>query len=152
MTEEPRYGEANHRERERLRGLVRRLGPDELRTHVSDAWTVADVFGHLAFWDSRNLVLGKKLEHGLPFTPSDDEPDNVDWINDAMHPLIHAIETMEAARVALRLAEETDQLMISLDPSRLWPVDPNSKVNPLRASHRAEHLDQIEAALRGRIS
>jgi hypothetical protein len=27
------------------------------------------------------------------------------------------------------------------------PLDPTSSLNPRRASHRAEHLDEIEAAL-----
>jgi hypothetical protein len=38
--------------------------------------------------------------------------------------------------------------MAALDPVRLWPTDPNSPINPMRASHRGEHLDEIEAALR----
>jgi hypothetical protein len=38
--------------------------------------------------------------------------------------------------------------MATLDPDRLWPTDPDSVINPLRASHRGEHLDEIEAALR----
>ena len=37
--------------------------------------------------------------------------------------------------------------MASLPPDRLYPNDEASPVNALRAAHRAEHLDQIEAAL-----
>jgi hypothetical protein len=74
----------------------------------------------------------------------------VDWINDATRPLIHAIEPGEAARLAVRLAEETDRRVASLAPDRMWPNDPDSPLNPLRATHRAEHLDEIEAALRAR--
>jgi hypothetical protein len=72
----------------------------------------------------------------------------VDWINDASRPLIHAIPPLEAARLALRIAEETDARVASLPVDRLWPRDPDSPLYPLRASHRGEHLDDVEAALR----
>lgn len=141
------YIEENARELERLRVLVGRLTEADLRTPVGELWTVADVLGHIAFWDGRAFELGGRIERGVPFTPSDDEPEDVDWINDAMHPLIKAIPPTEAARLALRRAEETDDLMASLPPDRVYPNDEDSPVNALRAGHRAEHLDQIEAAL-----
>ena len=141
------YVEQNTRERERLRALVARLSDDELRSPVNEQWTVAGVLGHIAFWDARALVLADKLERGVPFSPSDAEPDNVDWINDATRPLIHAIAPREAAQLALRLAEETDRRVASLAPDRMFPNDANSPLNPLRADHRAEHLDEVEAAL-----
>lgn len=141
------YRQRNARELERLRVLVGRLTDADLRTQVGERWTVADVLGHIAFWDGRAFELGGRIERGEPLTPSDDEPEDVDWINDAMHPLIRAIPPMEAARLALRRAEETDALMASLPPDRVYPNDEASPVNALRADHRAEHLDQIEAAL-----
>jgi sulfite reductase beta subunit-like hemoprotein len=141
------YVEQNTRERERLRALVERLGDDELRSSVNEEWTVAGVLGHIAFWDARALVLGQKLERGVPFTPSDAEPEDVDWINDATRPLIHAIAPREAAQLALQLAEKTDQSMAVLPPDRMFPSDASSPLNALRATHRAEHLDEIEAAL-----
>jgi hypothetical protein len=141
------YDEQNTRERERLRALVSRLSDEELRSPVNEQWTVAGVLGHIAFWDARVLALADKLERGVPFSPSDAEPEDVDWINDAARPLIHAIGPREAAQLALRLAEETDRRVASLDPDRMWPNDPNSPLNPLRADHRVEHLDEIEAAL-----
>src|SRR5439155_215005 len=96
---------------------------------------------------ARNLMLAAKLERSVPFSPSDVEPEDVSWINDATRPLIHAIPPRDAARLALRLAEETDARVASLPPAKLWPADPTSLVNPLRAAHRAEHLDEFEAAL-----
>lgn len=142
------YVEQNTRERERLLALVTRLSDDELRSPVNERWTVAGVLGHIAFWDARVLVLADKLQRGVPFSPSDNEPEDVDWINDAARPLIHAIAPREAAQLALRLAEETDQCVASLAPGRMWPNDADSPLNPLRATHRAEHLDEIEAVLR----
>lgn len=141
------YIEQNTRERERLRALVARLGDDELRRPANEHWTVAGVLGHMAFWDGRALFLADKLERGVPFSSSDDEPEDVDWINDATRPLIHAIAPRDVAELALRLAEETDRRVASISPDRMYPLDPDSPVNPLRADHRAEHLDQIEAAL-----
>src|SRR3979411_3418370 len=82
-----------------------------------------------------------------PFTPSDAEPENVDWINDSTRPLIHAIPPRQAAEVALRMAEETDELIASLSPELVAKIDANSPLNPVRAHHRGEHLDEIEAAL-----
>ena len=141
------YVDQNDGERERLRALVARLGEEELRRSVNEDWTVAGVLGHIAFWDARALVLADKVERGVPFSPTDAEPEDVDWINDATRPLIHAIAPREAAQLALRLAEETDRRVASLAPDRMYPTDANSPLNPLRADHRAEHLDQIEAAL-----
>lgn len=144
------YVEPNTRERERLRALVARLSDEALLSPVNESWTVAGLLGHIAFWDARVMALAEKLERGVPFTPSDDEPADADWINDATRPLIHAIAPREAAELALRLAEETDRRVASLDPGRMYPVDPRSPLNPLRAAHRREHLDEIEAALRAR--
>ncbi len=149
MSVAPSYVERNDRERERLRALVERLSDEELRRLVNEHWTVAGVMGHIAFWDGRALALSDKVERGVPFLPSDDEPEDVAWINDGMRPLLHAIAPREAARLALRIAEETDRRVASISPARMWPEDPKSPLNPLRATHRAEHLAEIEAALRG---
>jgi hypothetical protein len=150
MSEDRSYIDENTRERERLRALVGRLEEDELRLPVNPHWTVAGVFGHIAFWDARVLALADKLERGDPFLPSDSEPEDVDWINDASRALIHAIPPLEAAQLTLRIAEETDARVATLPVDRLWPTDPESPLYAVRASHRGEHLDEVEAALRGR--
>jgi hypothetical protein len=148
MSEDRSYTVANDRERDRLRALVERLGDEELRAPVNEYWTIAGVLGHIAFWDARVIALAAKLRRGEPFAPSDAEPEDVDWINDASRPLIHAIAPAETARLALRIAEETDAVVATLPPDRLWPADPNSPLYPLRAAHRGEHLDEIETAMR----
>ena len=147
MSADRPYTERNDRERERLRALVTGLSDDELRIPVNEHWTVAAVLGHIAFWDARVLALADKLERGAPFAPADDEPEDVDWINDATRPLIHAIAPRDVAELALRLAEKTDRRVLDLPPERMWPDDAGSPINPLRWDHRAEHLDDIEAAL-----
>jgi hypothetical protein len=140
--------EENRRERERLRALVGRLSDHDLTRQVNPSWTVAGVMGHIAFWDARVLAMADKLERGVRFSRSDAEPDDVDWINDASWPLIHAIEPRKAAELALEIAQAVDSHMASLPPSKLWPADPETAINPLRAAHRGEHLDEIAAALR----
>jgi len=127
--------------------LVKRLSDSDLAKTANEQWTVADSLGHMAFWDGRAFVLGGKLLEGVPFTSSDNEPEDVDWINDAAWPLIHAIPPRDVALLALRVAAETDERMASLPSERVYPLDPESPVNALRADHRGEHLDQIEAAL-----
>jgi len=154
MSEQRPYIEENERELARMRALVERLGEEGLRAQVNEYWTAAGVLGHIAFWDGRALALADKLEHGLStgarhlFSESDDEPDEVDWINDATRPLIHAVPPEQLARLALDIAEDTDARVAALPPEHMWPRDPGSPLNPLRASHRGEHLDDIEAALR----
>ena len=147
MAEDRSYIEENTRERERQRALVERLDDDALRLAVTPHWTVAAVLGHIAFWDGRVLALADKLERGEPFTSSDAEPEDVDWINDASRPLIHAIPPRELARLSLQIAEETDARVAELPLDRLWPQDPESPLYAVRASHRGEHLDEVEAAL-----
>src|SRR5262245_27163928 len=148
MRADPAYVEQNTRERERLRALVARLTDDDLGRSVTDRWTVADMLGHLAFWDAHVLSLAEKLEAGIPFSPADSEADVVDPINAAVHALLRELPPRQVAELTLRLADETDRRVAALDPQRLWPEEPDCPLNPLRASHRAEHLDHIEAALR----
>jgi hypothetical protein len=150
VSEDRSYIEENTRERERLRALVERLDEDTLRAPVNEYWSVAGVFGHIAFWDARVLALSAKVARGEPFSPDDNEPEDVDWINDASRALIHAIPPLEAARLALDIAEETDAKVATLPPDRLWPQDPDSPLYGFRSSHRGEHLDEVEEALRSR--
>lgn len=150
MSDDRSYVDQNARAFERLRALVERLDEVELLAPVNEYWTVAGVLGHIAFWDARVLSLADKMERGVPFAPSDTDPEDVDWINDASRELIHAVPPVELARLALRIAEETDTRVATLPPDRLWPRDPDSPIYSVRATHRGEHLDEVEAALRGR--
>ena len=143
------YIEDNRRELSRMRAIVAALTDDELALAVNESWTVAGVLGHIAFWDGRVLALGGKVQRNVPFTESDTEPEDVDWINDASSPLLHAIPVRAAAELALRIAEDTDRLVTELPRERMWPDDPGSPITAPRASHRGEHLDEVEQALRG---
>jgi DinB family protein len=143
----------NRRELERMRKIVERLHDSQLQSAANDEWTVAGVLGHIAFWDERARRLAERLHSGGKFSPADEEPEDVDWINDAARPLIHAIPPRVLAELALRIAEETDSTVERLSDQalpKLWPADPHSPLNPVRAGHRGEHLDQIEKALASR--
>jgi DinB superfamily len=149
--DERAYVEENKRELERMRTLAAGLSEQNLlELPVNEFWTVAGVFGHIAFWDARILALADKVDRGEPFTESDHEPEDVDWINDASRPLIHAIPPAELVRLSLRIAQETDERVAALPPDRMWPNDPDSPIYCVRAAHRGEHLDDVEAALRNR--
>jgi DinB family protein len=149
MPEDRPYIEENDRERDRLRALVEGLDDAALSAPVNEYWTVAGVLGHCAYWDIRVLVLAEKIDRDEPWVAGDAEPEG-DWLNDSTRPLIHAIAPREAAKLALRIAEKTDARVAELPLDRLWPRDPDSPIDPLRAEHRREHLDEIDAALRAR--
>ena len=149
MTDDRPYIEANARQRERLRALVERLDDQTLSAPVNEYWTVAGVLGHLAYWDSRFMVLAEKIDRGKPWAPGDAEPDG-DWLNDSTRPIIHAIAPRDAAQLAVRMADQTDERAAERPLERLWPGDPDSPISPARGEHRREHLDEIEAAQRPR--
>ncbi len=147
MSDDRSYIDENARELERMRSLIDGLSEEALGLPVNEYWTVAGVLGHIAFWDARILALCDKLDRRVPFAASDTEPEDVDWINDASRALIHAVPPGELARLALQIAEDTDARVATLPPDRLWPQNPDSPLYAVRASHRGEHLDDIDAAL-----
>jgi uncharacterized damage-inducible protein DinB len=143
------YIEANDRERERLRALINRLDDDALAAPANEYWTVAGVLVHMAYWDSRVLVLADKVDRGEPWVQSDAEPEG-DWLNDSIRPIILAVAPRAAAELALRIAEETDARVAELPLDRMYPLDPESPISAARSVHRGEHLDELEQALRDR--
>ena len=149
MTDDRAYIQANDRERERLREFINGADDDALAAPANEYWTVAGVLGHMAYWDSRVLVLADKIDRGEPWVPSDAEPEG-DWLNDSTRPIIHAIAPRAAAELALRIAEETDARVAELPLDRMAPLDPDSPISPARSEHRGEHLDELERALRDR--
>jgi hypothetical protein len=148
MAEDRSYVDVNTRERERLRALIERVDDTALSAPANEYWTVAGVLGHMAYWDIRVLVLAEKIDRGEPWVPGDAEPEG-DWLNDSTRVLIHAIEPRRAAQLTLEIAEETDRRVAELPLDRMAPHDPDSPIYALRAEHRAEHLDELEAVVRG---
>ena len=149
MAEDRSYIDVNTRERERLRAFIERVDDEALAAPANEYWTVAGVLGHMAYWDSRVLVLAEKIDRGEPWLASDEEPGG-DWLNDSTRPIIHAIEPRRAAQLALEIAEEVDGRVAELPLNRMAPLDPDSPIWPARGDHRGEHLDELEAAIRAR--
>lgn len=142
------YIDVNRAALDRLRAFVERANDAELTHPMSDGWTVASVLAHMAFWDLRIVACvdgwGPDGQGPLPTY----HEDAVDWINDATKPLISALEPRVAARVAVEAAEAADRAMAGL-PEELLARNQTEGllVNPDRADHRLEHLDEIERLL-----
>jgi len=138
---------ANDAERERLRSLVTRLSDDDLRRPMPAGWTVAAMLAHVGFWDARAIYALAKWARGIEPSPGDYEPDDVGWINDSAKPLCLALPPRDAARLALRLAEEADGKIAALSDELVAKISEMGPFNISRAEHRKEHLDDIERAL-----
>ena len=157
------YVAENDAERERLRSLVTGLSDKELMRPMPAGWTVAAVLAHIGFWDARAIFFLDRWGRGIEPSTADYDPADVHWINDSAKPLCLALPPRDAADLALRLAEESDRKVAALSDETLAKIraagasappnsqDPNgSPFNLSRASHRKEHLDEIERALRAR--
>jgi hypothetical protein len=141
------YVAQNGAERERLRALVGRLTDAELSRPMDAGWTVAAVLGHVAFWDQRALVVMEQWRKNPSATPSPGSEADVDWINDAGKPLLLAVPPRRAAELAVSIAEAVDRAAETLPDDLVQRNATAHAVNLLRATHRREHLDEIERLL-----
>lgn len=143
------YVARNEAERKRLTSLVARLSDRDLARPLPAGWTIASVLGHVAFWDQRAVALVEQWRRagvGAPPPPLDEGV--VDWVNDATKPFLLALDPRRAADVALGIAETVDRMVAELPEDFVAAnARAGSPVNLLRAEHRREHLDEIEAAL-----
>jgi len=139
----------NKTERTRLAALVGRLSDADLARPLEAGWTVAAVLAHVAFWDQRALILLQQWQKaGLAAVPHGLNEADTDWINDAGKPLFLAMAPRRAAETAVAIAEAVDRTIESLpDDFVARNAAAATPVSLMRADHRREHLDQIEAAL-----
>ena len=147
MSVDRSYVTQNDRERARLRALMTRLRDDDLARPMAAGWTIASVLGHLAFWDQRILVLIEQWERSGQL-PAAAHGEDVDWINDAGKPFLLALPPRRLADLALEIADAVDRRVAALPDAFLTRNE--SAGNPvilLRAKHRREHLDEIDAIL-----
>ena len=101
------YVAENDAERERLRSLVARMSDAELSRPMPGGWTVAAVLAHVAFWDARAIYFIDKW--GPDGEPSTYQEEDTDAINDSAKPLCLALRPRDAAQLAMRLADESDE-------------------------------------------
>jgi len=142
------YVSENRAQLERLRALVDKLSDHELTGPMEAGWTVAGVLAHLAFWDQRIVTLVDRWAGGLGTPPPAYDQAAVDWINDAGKPLCLALPPRVAARIAVDAAVAADDRVASLSEAQLAAIAAGGHpINPLRAEHRREHLDEVEQAL-----
>jgi hypothetical protein len=138
----------NDAERERLRALVARLSDDDLQRPMPAGRTVATVLAHIGFWDARAIAVMEKWARGVAPSTADNEPEDVDWLNDATKPFFLALAPRDAARLTLQLAEDADRKIAEMsDDLLVQVVAAGTPFDLSRANHRREHLDDIEQVL-----
>lgn len=136
----------NRESTQRLRSLIVSLSDEEMQTPVGEHWTVAIALAHLAFWDRRVLALLEAVARdGQVNAPTIDVT-----VNDISLPLWAAISPREAARIAIVSAEAVDKRLEVLSPALLEVVYAANPHWVVRAAHRNEHLDEVDAALKAR--
>jgi hypothetical protein len=140
----------NDAERARLRALVTRLNDADLARPMPAGWTIAAILAHLAFWDQRTLLLLEQWEQsGLAAVPGGLSETDVGWINDAAKPMFLALAPRAAADLTVAIAEAVDRKVAALaDDFVTKSTAPGTPISLLRAEHRREHLDEIEATLK----
>jgi hypothetical protein len=143
MTLDRSFVERNRASTSRIRDLVARLSEEDMHRPVGEHWTVSIALAHLAFWDLRVLhVLDRTLHDGRLVIPRIDIV-----VNDLSLPLWAAIPPREAARLAIEAAEKLDRRLEELPPALLDEIFVYNQRLVVRALHRDEHLDEVEAAL-----
>ena len=148
MATDRSYVARNRAELERLRALVDKLSDRELAARMDAGWTVAGVLAHLAFWDQRIVTLVDRWTTGPGTPPPPYDEAAVDWINDAGKPMCLALDGRVAAKLAVEAAIAADDRVAKLTDTQLTEIEAGGHpINPRRAEHRKEHLDEIEAAI-----
>ena len=142
------YIAENRKATKRLAKLVNSLSDKELQLVIyKEGWTVAAALGHLAFWDERRkLKLKQWREKGVSPTPYID-----DIVNDVLIPLLLAIPPKKAAELAVAAAEVLDKEIEELPEKMLKEIEALNEPKALdRATHRNQHMDEIEAFLKAK--
>ena len=143
MTLDRSFAEFNRASTDRIRALAASLTDEEMQHPVGEHWTVGVTLAHLAWWDRRVMYV-------LDMTERNDElfvPEIDIFVNDLSLPLWAAVPPREAARIAIESAEALDQWLESYPPALLEEIYAYNKRWVVRALHRGEHLDEVDAAL-----
>jgi hypothetical protein len=140
------HTDRNREQTERLKAI--RQWSDETLAHpVGEHWTVGVALSHIAYWDSRVLgVLELSARQDIP---------RAWWsaaeagaVNDARLPLWLAVPAREALLQAIRTAEALDRVIQDLPAHVLEAVMTERARSLDRSLHRAEHLDEVDRALK----
>lgn len=140
------YIAKNDEQRKRLTAFVQKSSDADLARSMPGGWTVASVLAHAAFWDERIVVLIERWRtRGV--VPSPEAPAEVEWINDAAKPALLALPPRAAAELTVTTADSVDALVKQLSDEWVERIVAANVITLVRATHRREHLDEIEAAL-----
>jgi hypothetical protein len=146
MPLDPSYNDLNRASTERIKKLAASLTDEEMQTRVGEHWTVAIALAHLAWWDRRVMyVLDRSAQDGKLFIPEIDI-----FVNDLSLPLWAAIPPREAARIAIETSADLDARLEIYSPNLLEEIYNYNKRWVVRALHRNEHLDEVDAALKSK--
>lgn len=144
MTVDRSFVQLNKAATNRIKTLVSQLTDQDLFKPVGADWTVAIALAHLAFWDRRAMhVLDLTEQNGKLTSPEIDFS-----LNDFATPIWAAIPAREAARLAIESAGAMDERLENYPEKFLKVVYNYNKRFVVRALHRNEHLDDIDAALK----
>ena len=138
------YIEQNRASTERSRALIARLSDEQMQTKVGQHWTVSIALAHLAWWDRRVM-------HILDMTERDGKLFDLEInivVNDLSLPLWEVIPPREAARICIETSEALDKRLEEYSPTLLEALYNHNKRLVVRALHRNEHLDEVDAGLK----
>ena len=144
MSIDPTYKDLNRASTERIKKLAAGLTDEELQTRVGEHWTVSIALAHIAWWERRVMyVLDMTTKEGKLVIP------NIDTIvNDISLPFWAAIPAREVAHIAIETSENVDKQLEVYPQNLLEEIYNQNKRFVIRALHRNEHLDEVDAALR----
>jgi DinB superfamily len=144
MTLDTTFIEQNRASTERIRALIARLSDEEMHTKVGEHWTVSIALAHLAWWDRRVMyVLDMTEKDNKLFIPEIDI-----FVNDLSLPLWAVIPPRDAARICIETSETLDRRLEEYSQELLEEIYNYNKRWVVRALHRNEHLDEVDAALK----
>jgi hypothetical protein len=139
----PSYKDLNRASTERIKTYAR-LSDAEMQTRVGEHWTVAMAFVHIAFWDRRVLYsLDRTEQEGKLYVPQIEIA-----VNDLSLDFWAVIPAKDALRLAIENCEATDKRLENYPQNLLEEVHNHNERWVVRALHRNEHLDEVDAALK----
>jgi hypothetical protein len=142
------YVARNDASRQRLAARLDDLTANELLTPIEAGWTVGGLLAHLAFWDRLVVERWALAAREGKTTPIDISEEMTDLVNDAAMPAWLAVNGARLPSLAMEAAAEVDAAVAALPDESIAALAEEGRPRLVdRSSHRALHLDAIEAAL-----
>ena len=138
------FVELNRAATDRIRALAARLTDEDLQQRVGEHWTVAIALAHLAFWDRRVMYVLDNTEREGRLSLFEIDI----LVNDISLLLWGAIPPRAAAALAVEAAEALDARLAGFPPELLAEIHAYNPRWVIRALHRNDHLDEVDAALK----